>query len=222
MVENVLTFERFTLKGYLMKRRIALFLALLLAFTLTISVSAQSYFFSLDKEIVNVYWNSDGSLSLDYLFTFTNQPGAHAIDFVDVGLPNNDYTLNTITADVDGDPVSISTDYQGSGTGVAVDLGSRAIRPGQTGTVHVYIGRISSVLYPDDDSTYASAAFAPTYFGSQYVTGNTDLTVTFHLPPAVKPEEPRWHNAPSGFPSEPQTGLDNEGRIIYCQRLDAI
>jgi hypothetical protein len=31
----------------------------------------------------------------------------------------------------------------------------------------------------------------------------------------MQPTEPRWHNAPSGFPSEPQTGYDSEGRITY-------
>ena len=35
------------------------------------------------------------------------------------------------------------------------------------------------------------------------------------MPPGVKPAEPRWHTAPSGFPSEPQTGLDGQGRVTY-------
>jgi hypothetical protein len=155
-------------------------------------------------------------MSLDYLFTFTNQPGAHVIDFVDVGLPNNNYVYSTINADVNGATVSISRDYQGSGSGIAVDLGSHAIQPGQTGTVHVFVGQISDVFYQDDnDENYASAVFSPTWFGSEFVVGDTDLTVTFHLPPGVKPEEPRWHSAPAGFPSEPQTGFDAQGRIIY-------
>ncbi|HEY6075185.1 MAG TPA: hypothetical protein VIV15_17845, partial [Anaerolineales bacterium] len=90
------------------------------------------------------------------------------------------------------------------------------IQAGQTGTVHVVVGQISEVLHQDDnDENYASAVFSPTWFGSQYVVGATDLTVTFHLPPGVKPEEPRWHNAPSGFPSQPQTGLDSESRVTY-------
>ena len=198
------------------RRLLTAALVIVLALSMATSVLAQSYSFSLDKEVVNAYWNSDGNLSLDYVFTFSNQPGAHDIDFVDVGLPNSNYVYNTITADVNGTPVSISTDYQGSGSGVAVALGSQAIRPGQTGTVHVYVGQITGVVYPDDkDQNYASAVFSPTWFGSQYVVGNTDLTVTFHLPPGVKPEEPRWHSAPSGFPSEPQTSLDSEGRVIY-------
>jgi len=200
-----------------MKRRLlTVALVIILALSITTSALAQSYSFSLDREVVNVYWNSDGTMSLDYLFTFSNQPGAHTIDFVDVGLPNNSYVYNTITADVDGAPVAISTDYQAQGSGIAVDMGSRAIQPGQTGTLHVYVGQISAVVYPDDnDENYASAVFSPTWFDGGFVVGDTDLTVTFHLPPGVKPEEPRWHNAPSGFPSEPQTGVDSEGSVTY-------
>ncbi|MGB8980360.1 MAG: hypothetical protein WCC12_00640, partial [Anaerolineales bacterium] len=107
------------------RRLLTAALVIILALTMTTSALAQSYSFSLTDEVVNVYWNADGTLSLDYQFTFVNQPGAHAIDFVDVGLPNDNYVYNTITADVDGSPVSISSDYQGSGSGVAVDLGSR-------------------------------------------------------------------------------------------------
>jgi hypothetical protein len=78
------------------------------------------------------------------------------------------------------------------------------------------------VLYPDDDDElYASAVFIPTYFGSQYVTGSTDMTVLFHLPPGISPEEPRWHAAPSGFPAEPEAGHDGEGRVFYKWRNPA-
>jgi hypothetical protein len=200
-----------------MKRRLlTIALVIIFAFSTTTSVLAQNYSFSLDREVVNVYWNSDGTMSLDYVFTFSNQPGAHEIDFVDVGLPNDSYDFNSITADVNGSPVSVSTDYQGSGSGVAIALGSDAIQPGQTGTVHVFVGRISDVLYQDEnDENYASAVFSPTWFGSEFVVGDTDLTVTFHLPPGVKPEEPRWHEAPAGFPPEPEAGIDTEGRVTY-------
>jgi hypothetical protein len=201
-----------------MKRRLlTVALVIIAILSMATSALAQSYSFSLDKEVVNVYWNSDGSMSLDYVLTFTNQPGAHVIDYVDVGLPNNNFVLSTISADANGSPVSVSSSgYQGSGSGVAVNMGSSAIQPGQTGTVHVYVGKVTQVLHPDDnDQNYASAVFVPMWFGSQYVTGSTDLTVTFHLPPGVKPEEPRWHAAPSGFPSEPQTALDSESRVTY-------
>ena len=97
-------------------------------------------------------------------------------------------------------------------------LGSRAIQPGQSGTVHVLVGRVTGVLREDSqDASYASAVFAPTFFGSEYVTGSTDMTVTFHLPPGVQPEEPRYH-APENWPgpSEPTTSMDDQGRVSYA------
>jgi hypothetical protein len=228
------------------KRLLTIALVLILALLLVSPALAQSYLFSLDREVVNVYWNADGSMSLDYQFTFTNNSGGHVIDFVDVGMPNSYFdisapaptavpmatplsgssetptgplagTTNGAYAEVGENRVSLSSDYQGEGSyGFAVDMGAYAIQPGQTGTVHVYVGGINNMLSPDSsDQTYASGVFAPTWFGSKYVTGSTDLSVSFHLPPGVKPEEARWHASPSGFPSEPQTVLDDEGRVTY-------
>jgi hypothetical protein len=175
------------------------------------------YYFAVERQIVQVYWNADGTMSLDYTWVFANQPGARLIDFVDVGMPNYSFDMSTVSADVDGTPVSVSQgDYQGSGSGFAVVLGGRAIRPGQRGTVHVYVGRVERMLFPDsEDEAYASGVFGTTYFDSQFVTGRTETTVTFHLPPGVQPEEPKWHSAPSGFPAEPQTGFDDQDRIAY-------
>jgi hypothetical protein len=204
-----------------MKRRLlTTILILILALTLPITALAQDYFFSLDKEVVNVYWNADGTMALDYLLTFTTQPGGHTIEFVDVGMPNGNFDINSIKADINGNPLSISSDFQGIGNdGFAVEMGSYAIPPGQTGTVHVSVGRISGVLYKDDDdANYASAVFAPLYFQSNVVTGTTDITVIYHLPPGVQPEEPKWHAAPAGFPSEPATAFDPQGRITYTWR----
>ncbi len=204
-----------------MKRRLlTITLVILIALAIPITAFAQDYFFSLDKEVVDVYWNSDGTMSLDYLLTFTTQPGGHTIEFVDVGMPNGNFDFNSIQASINGNPLSISRDFQGmGGSGFAVEMGQYAIPPGKTGTVRVFVGRVSDVLYKDDnDANYVSAAFAPLYFQSNVVTGSTDLTVTYHLPPGVQPEEPRWHSAPSGFPSEPQTGFDQDGRITYTWR----
>ncbi|MEO8354302.1 MAG: hypothetical protein ABI621_00165 [Chloroflexota bacterium] len=201
------------------RRTLTIILVILIAAVLTIPVFAQSYYFSMDRLVVNVYWNADGTQALDYLLTFTNQPGGADIEFVDVGMPNGSFDFNSIQADMDGNPLSISSDFQGSGDGFAVEMGSYAIPPGETGTVHVSVGRVSDVLYQDDDDAeYASAVFAPLYFQSDVVTGNTDITVIYHLPPGVQTEEPRWHSAPSGFPSEPETGFDSEGRITYTWR----
>jgi len=212
----------------LMKKSIlALMLTLVMLCALVSSAAAQSsYSFSLDKEVVQVYWNADGTEAVDYVFTFTNDPSGHVIDFVDVGMPNGNFDMSTITADVGGNPVSISSDFQGQGgSGFSVDMGAYAIQPGQSGTVHVFVGRIDKVLYKDSTNpdVDASADFSPTWFGSQYVHGATDLTITFHLPPGVQPNEPRYHNPEGGWPGNaaPQSDHDSDGRIIYTWQSSA-
>lgn len=177
---------------------------------------AQTYSFSVDKEVVNVYWNEDGTLSLDYLYTFNNDVGVSPLDYVDVGMPNENYDISSITAEVNGNPISDIATSPYVQPGIALGLGGNAIQPGDSGQVHVFVGKIQTVLYPDSgDSSYASAKFSPAWFGSEYVHGSTDLTVSFHLPPGVQPEEPRWHEAPSGFPSSPETKIDDQGRVMY-------
>jgi len=205
-----------------MKKIFLIALVILLTVGVVTSASAQDlpYYFQVEKQVVNVYWNADGSMSLDYKWTFINQTGSHEIDFVDVGMPNYSFDMSTVKADVDGAPVTVSmSDYQGGGSGFAVVMGSQSIPASGKATVHVYVGKITGVLYPDDeDETYASAVFAPNYFGSKYVTGATDLTMIYHLPPDIAPEEPKWHTAPSGFPSEPTAAYDSNNRVTYTWR----
>jgi hypothetical protein len=202
------------------RRTLTILLVFLLTALLAVPASAQSYFFSLDRLAADVFWNSDGTIALDYQLTFTNQPGGHPIEFVDVGMPNGNFDFDSIRAEFNGNPLSITPDFQGSGgDGFAVEMGPYAIPPGDTETVHVFVGSVSDVLYNDDeDADYASAVFSPLYFQDDVITGNTDITLIYHLPPGVQPDEPRWHSAPSGFPSEPQTGFDDQGRITYTWR----
>jgi hypothetical protein len=141
-----------------------------------------------------------------------------------VGVPNADYDLASVTADVNGGMI---VDIQPSpyvDPGVALGLGPGSIRSGTSGTVHVHIGRVNRVLYPDDnDSNYVSAVFSPTWFDSSFVHGTTDLSVTFHLPPGVGPDAPRYHLPGSNWPGaeEPVAALDNEGRVAYNWRSNA-
>lgn len=181
-----------------------------------IIAAAQTYFFQVDEQIVNVYWNADGTASIDYVFVFTNGNGVSPIDYVDIGLPNDNYARDLIFADVNGTPI---TDIQESPYlthGIALGLKEGAIDPGESGTVHAFIGVVEDVIYPDDlDDNYSSAVSIPSTFGSDFVYGNTDYTVIYHLPQGVQPEEPRWHPVPTGFPDQPETGIDDEGRITY-------
>ena len=204
-----------------MRKRIAILLVVFVILSFApISALAQSYSFEIPTMVVDVYFNEDGTTSLLYEITFANDPTGHPIDYVDLGLPTPRYNEGSITADVNGTQVYdiSSSGFQGNGpgvdAGVAIGLGAETIPPGQTGTVHVYVPDVKNKLqYDSQKDQYASAVFAPAWF--QTVHGTTNLTVNFHLPPGVKPDEPRWHDAPAGFSSTPATGIDDQGRVTY-------
>jgi hypothetical protein len=200
------------------KKDLILFALLVALLVAPATACAQDYSFSLDQLEVNVWINDDGSVRLEYWLVFTCDPGAHPIDVVDLGLPNSSFRPSDIHADVSGSPADrIDSDFQGEGTsGVAVWLGhDNTINPGQTGKVHVVVDRVGDMVYEDSrDANYASVEFAPLYFLSSSVHGTTDMTVRFFLPEGVQPEEPRWHQSPSGWPAEPYTDLQ-EGRVMY-------
>jgi hypothetical protein len=177
---------------------------------------AQSYSFSLPEQFVDVYWNDDGTSSIDYLFVFVNDVTAPPIEYVDVGVPTRDYDLNSVVAYINGIELRDIERSPYVDPGVAVGLGEYSIPPGQSGEVRVFIGRVRNVLFPDDqDPEYVSAVFGTSYFEPGTVRGPTDMVVRFHFPPTVQPDEPRWHASGSGWPSEPEAGIDNDGRVTY-------
>ena len=180
---------------------------------------AQTYSFNVDRQQIDVFWESDGTLSLLYEIVFSNSGFADPIDFVDIGFPSNNYQISNVSASVDGHPISDIEDSPYVTYGVALSLGGNAIQPGQIGTVNLKVSGIRDILFVDnEDESYASAVFSPNYFGSEFVSGPSDITIVYHLPPGVQPAEPKWHGAPSGFPETPETGFDSENRITYTWR----
>jgi hypothetical protein len=208
-----------------MIRRLALILVLLLTIApAPQSAAAQSYSFSVPRETVDVYWNADGTLALDYTIVFRNDSGASPIDYVDLGIPNGNYSLGGVSAFVDGAPVYDIESSPYVEEGVAVGLGNRSIRSGNVGTVRITVDRVSRVLYEDDEADeYASAVFSPNWFDGSFVHGSTNLSVVFHLPPGVNADEPRYHY-PSGNwpgPQEPAAAYDDQDRITYTWTSDS-
>jgi hypothetical protein len=201
-------------------RLLTLCALIIMMFAMVSSVAAQSYSFNVVQETVQVYWNNDGTMALDYTFTFSNDPDGHVIDYVDVAMPNSNFDMSTAAADANGHSLEVSqSDYQGSGSGFSVVMGSDAIQPGQIGSVHVSVGSISGVLYPSTESgkttTYASGEFAPAYFETAH--GSNNLTVVFHLPVGVQPAESIYYPATGGWPCDvnPQTDLDGQSRVQF-------
>jgi hypothetical protein len=183
------------------------------------TVFAQTYRFQVPQTDVNLYVNTDGSVSIEYTINFVNDTGVSAIDFIDIGTPNDQYIISSITADVDGKPITHIATSQYVTHGIELGLGSNAIQPGQSGTVHLKIGTLSGVLFPatqEESEPYASLQFSPNYFDSSLVHGSTNLTVTIFLPPGLKDTEPRYYPA-KNWPGDktPESAFDAQDRAYY-------
>jgi hypothetical protein len=170
---------------------------------------AQDYRFNLRENRVHLYISGDGTVQIVYDLTFANDPGADPIDVVDVGLPNSTYNISEIQASIAGVPLTMISDSPYVDHGVAVELGTHAINPGQSGTLHLE-ATVRDMIYQDsDDADYASIEFAPTWFDSEFVHGTTRLEVNFHLPPGVTSEEPRYHKV------EFTSAAFEDDRVVY-------
>jgi hypothetical protein len=162
------------------------------------AVFAQEYRFTLDRNLARVTVNQDGSADIEYWLTFTCDPGAHEIDIVDVGLPNQSYDLDSAQATFIS-PSGVESPLRDIRTsewldvGVEVHLGEQSIQPGEQGTLYLRIN-VGEMVYPDSsDEAYASVRFVPHYYEAPYVHGTTDLEIQFVFPPGVTPEEARYH-----------------------------
>jgi hypothetical protein len=200
-------------------RYLCLFLIFVLLAGSTSPVFAQDYRFQLSEQAVVVTVNVDGSISIDYTMKFLNDSGAHAIDIVDIGLPNNDYDMKSITADINGIPITKITDSGYSYPSIALYLQGNEIPAGGSGIVHAFIPSVKNVIYPatqTESEDYASLVFSPNYYGSQYVHGSTTYQATLLLPPGVKDGEARYF-VPENWPGvqEPESKIMNDGRIFY-------
>lgn len=175
-------------------------------------VAAQDYYFEVPREVVTVAVDADSSFDVDYKITFRNTATGDPIDIVDVGFPSDDYDLESITADIDGHPLYVIRPSEYVDVGVEIPLTGYEIRPGDAATLHVH-GRNDHMVFEDSaDETYASAVFSPTWFGSEFTTGDTHLTMIFVFPPGVTGEQSRWHEDEGG---EPTRMFVKEGRVHY-------
>ncbi len=195
-------------------------------FMLADPVSAQDYRFTVNFFEVEAYLEDDGSLSINYMIEFQNNPSADPIDFVDIGMPNTTYSMSDIEARVGDTPI---TDIESSpyvDNGFALGLGDSAIPPGQTGIVTVWIPGVENILFPyeeGDRENYASFRFSPTWFdpnADQSTT--TEYRMTIILPNGVGDEEGIYYN-PENWPGSDtpdDIGRTNiEGSEYYSDRV---
>ena len=201
-------------------KRLLLTLGLLVTLTSITPVYAQDYSFSVPSLTTDVYINEDGTATIEYLITFQNDSGAHIIDYVDIGMPSDNYDMNSITATIDGKPITDIEDSPMVEYGFALALGSNSIPAGQSGEVYVRVDVVRDMLFiastEDKEEDYTSFNFSPTWFDSASTHGSTELTVTLHLPSAVTSQEPTYIEPKNwSGDSEPLRGYDDENRIVY-------
>jgi len=202
-------------------QRVLFALVLIAVLIVTAPVYAQDYSFSVPSLTSDLYINDDGTATIEYLIVFQNETGAHPIDYVDIGMPSDAYDMGSVTATINGVPITDIADSPYVDYGFALGLGADSIPAGQQGTVYVRVGTVRDMLFvAAEDKTktepYTSFNFSPTWFDGSVSHGNTEFTVTVHLPAAVVDPEPTYI-APKNWPgeSEPLAGFDEQGRIVY-------
>ena len=204
--------------------RVVLVLWVLIALSFQ-PVLAQTYLFSVLESTADVFVNEDGSVAIDYTYLFQNDRGADPIDIIDIGMPTTSYDLGSVSATIDGQPVQRIARSEYVDPGVEIHLGQYEIQPGETGELRVSIGRVERILFTtnetETDEPYASFQFQPNFFGSEFVTGQTRMTVTLHLPVGLEENEPIYFQ-PSNWPGtdEPDSGYDDQNRVFYRWSTD--
>ena len=110
-----------------LKKSIIILAVLFVLFAAVSPALAQSLLFQVTREEVDLYINEDGSATVSYLYVFANEPSGAVIDFVDVGVPNYNYSLSNVEASINDQPVDTIEESPYVKPGVAIGLGSRAI-----------------------------------------------------------------------------------------------
>lgn len=191
-----------------MVRKIFLFL---LAIIVTPLIAySQDYSFSVDSNYSILYINSDGTCTINYEIQFTCDENAHPIDIVDIGMPNDYYDLGSASAKMEHSSLTDIRHSEYVHPGIEVHLGSKTISPGESGTL-LFAVNVRNMIFPDtEDSEYVSLEFSPTWYGSKFTHGTTDLFLYIVFPPGVKSDEPKYHKT-----EFTEAGVDSSGRIWY-------
>jgi len=150
---------------------------------------AQTYRFSVPELQMQVFVQPDGNVRIQYDITFANSQFADPIDIVDIGMPHSGYNRRNMTASVNGNPLTDIRDSEFVTPGVEVHLDNFAIQPGDTGVLRFEF-IMPRLLYEDVTRPgYVSLQITPTWFGSEFVQGTTNLQIAIHMLPGIRPDE---------------------------------
>ena len=140
---------------------------------------AQTYNFRTNSEYVDVHIEKDGSVDIDYTFSFTNYG---YMDGVDIGLPNSHYDSSSATATITVNGV----DYMPSlirkspyvSVGLAVEFTSQtmsAIQQDSDFSLRFHVNNKHMVYENEIVKGTVGIKFRPTWFSSSYQQGSTGV-----------------------------------------------
>lgn len=180
----------------------------------TTTAMAQSYRFEVSEMDLQVFVQPDASARIEYRILFRNQPGAHVIDIVDIGLPHQNYSTSNMKASLDNASVGAIRKSTYIDVGVEVNLGGRQIRAGEEGTFR-FEATMPNMVYQDTtDAERASLQMIPTWFSPQLQVGRTHLKMAVHLPPGVLPEEVTYQNEETRYQQVVLFGQGEEQHVV--------
>lgn len=199
-------------------KTLCLMLVLIAIASVVQTVQAQDvYYFNVERMKVAVSINPDGSADIEYEWKFNNHSSAGPIEYVDVGLPNNDFSISNASAAIDGSAVP-STHLSTINNGVTIYLAGDAIPAGRSGIVNFKIAGVKNLLYEakvEKTEPYAHFSFIPQWFGSDYVYGSTTVEVYLILPSGMTESEPVY-DTPRNWPgSDTPEAWFQDGKVVY-------
>ena len=210
-----------------MKNKLIYILAVLAASLFILNAAAADYSFKVPNASTYVMLEPDGSMTINVEYTFENL--GQELDYIDIGLPNNNYTLGEIQVRLNGAENSAikvtKTDYSQSGLryGITLEMRDAAIRKGETGTVEVLIPNLrknmfdaTSETFGEETVEYVGFEFAPNYFGKKFVKGTTDYSFIIAFPAGVGGDRVYYYT-PQDWPGEPEPDawISEDSRVIY-------
>lgn len=156
--------------------------------------TSQTYRFTVTNQTAHVFVELDGSITIEYFITFVVASYSSTIDYIDIGLPTNDYDLSSVRANMTkgvtthtipqnrierGDPQYIAI-------GVTLNLVGLSARifAGETATLHLVASNPKMLFVDEVNASKASFNFVPNWFdpaSSNYNFAN--YAVAFFFPP---------------------------------------
>ncbi len=185
---------------------------------------AQDYRFSIPRNEIIFWVEPDGTVSISYDFSISNL--GKPLDYIDIGAPNNNFSLSNVIAEVDGVPVDSKkisyVDYKETGipSGVTIDYTGSPIPLNTTAPVYLEIQGIANVLYlsseKKNDEEYVSFQFMPSHFSADFTRGTTDLSIRLVLPAGIGADEAVFFK-PKKWPgnAEPESWITKDGNVVY-------